>query len=210
MSMADLITEIQDGPPDRRLAALSVIDLSQVDQEMIEDWIRMLPDAEVTELAGAIPSLRGGRCEDHVRWIAVARAGYDRRRLPTFLVILFSSLEALEKRECPHAGETWEAVGAWLGEVYDRLTQAGDEGALQDLSLFVFESHLDQEPVYDAFRAAVTRHPDLARKVSADPELLLSGLPEQKQRQVLRDAAAAGGLPFKQSWATLQGYEVTE
>jgi hypothetical protein len=43
MNTLELIAEVQDGPPDRRLAALSVIDLSEVDQSQIEDWIRVLP-----------------------------------------------------------------------------------------------------------------------------------------------------------------------
>ena len=205
----DLITEIQDGPPDRRLAALSVIDLSDIGEQTLEDWIRMLPDADVNELAGAIPAQSGrGLCEDHVRWAYVARRGYDRRRLPTFLVMLFSSLEALDARGCPQATETWEAVGTWLGDLYDRLVEAGDDQALQDLSLFVFENYLDRAPIFEAFSAAVVRHRSLARWVSADPTVLLSGLSTEKQKQVLRDAEAAGGLPFKQSWATLQGYEI--
>ncbi len=40
MSTPELVAEIQDGPPDRRLAALSVIDLAGVDQRVIEDWVR--------------------------------------------------------------------------------------------------------------------------------------------------------------------------
>src|SRR5438552_18120178 len=36
----ELVVEIQDGSPDRRLAALSVIDLAEVAQSTVEDWIR--------------------------------------------------------------------------------------------------------------------------------------------------------------------------
>ena len=92
MTTPELVHEIQDGSPERRLAALSVIDLSEVAPPTIEDWIRTLPDAEANELAGAIPAQRPhASCEEDVRWVDVARLGYEQRRLPTFLVMLFSS-----------------------------------------------------------------------------------------------------------------------
>src|SRR5688572_30364498 len=133
MSTPELIAEVQDGPPDRRLAALSVIDLSEVDQSQIEDWIRVLPDPEVNELAGAIPAQRmHSSCDDDLRWVEVARLGYDRRHLPTFLVMLFSSLEALEMRVCPGGPKAWGEVGHWLGEVYDQLSGSSDQQSLDD------------------------------------------------------------------------------
>lgn len=205
LSTAELISEVQDGPPDRRLAALSVIDLGEVPQAQIEDWIRVLPDAEVNQLAAAIPAGRRS-CDDDVRWLDLARLAFDRRRLPTFLVILFSTLESMEQRQCPNASNEWERTGEWLGGVYDRLAEAHDEQALDDLSLFVFENHLDRDQVFESFCAAIRRHPDLARQVSANPSFLLSSLPEAKQRQALLDAEVGGGLPFDQSWAALKTY----
>ena len=53
MTTPELVQEIQDGSPERRLAALSVIDLADVAPSTIEDWIRTLPDAE------AIRGVRG-------------------------------------------------------------------------------------------------------------------------------------------------------
>lgn len=207
MSTAELIAEVQDGPPDRRLAALSVIDLSGVDQGQIEDWIRVLPDPEVNELAGAIPAQRAhAGCHDDLRWAEVARLGYARRRLPTFLVMLFSSLEALEAKECAETRKAWGEIGAWLGEIYDQLSATGDRESLDDVSLFVFENYLDRETIYNAFCQAVARHEDLARKVSANPSLLLSELPEAKQRHALQEAETGGGLPLKESWAALHEY----
>ena len=71
MSTPDLVAEVQDGRPDRRLAALSVIDLAGVPPEVVEDWIRTLPDAEANELAGAIPVQRAhASCAEDVRWVA--------------------------------------------------------------------------------------------------------------------------------------------
>jgi hypothetical protein len=106
----------------------------------------------------------------------------------------------------PGNGDAWRRIGHWLGEVYDRLAQTGDEQALDDISLFVFENYLDRDAVYDAFCEAVVRHEDLAKKVSANPWLLLSELPEQKQRHALQEAESGGGLPLKESWAALHGY----
>lgn len=85
LSTPELVTEVQDGSPERRLAALSVIDLAEVAPTTIEDWIRTLPDTEANELAGAIPSSARPflRAED-VRWVDVARMGYEERRLPRF------------------------------------------------------------------------------------------------------------------------------
>lgn len=206
MSTPELITEVQDGPPDRRIAALSVIDLSQVEGAQIEDWVRVLPDAEVNELAGAIVTEGAGSgCDDNLRWAAVAQLGYERRHLPTFLVVLFSSLEALEAGACSGAAKAWGDAGAWLGEVYDQLALAGDDEAREDVSLFVFENYLDRDAIYDAFCAAVVRHEALAKQVSANPSLLLSGLPEQKQRHALQEAETGGGRPLQESWADLHG-----
>jgi hypothetical protein len=206
LTTPEVITEVQDGPPARRLAALSVIDLSEVDNSQIEDWIRVLPDAEVNALAGAIPAQRvHSSCNDDLRWVEVACLGYERRHFPTFLVMLFSSLEKLEARECVGTGEAWRRVGKWLGEIYDQLARAADEESLDDLSLFVFENYLDRDAIYDAFCEVVVRHEDLAKKVSANPSLLLAELPEQKQRHALQEAETGGGLPLEKSWAGLHG-----
>jgi hypothetical protein len=207
LTTPQLIAEVQDGPPDRRLAALSAIDLSAVDRAQIEDWIRVLPDAEVNELAGAI-SLQRARpsCHDDLRWAEVARLGYERRHLPTFLVVLFSSLEGLEAAECPQADKAWRDTGAWLRDVYDQLSRAGDGPALEDVSLFVFENYLDRDAIFSAFCDAVLSHEELAKQVSANPSLLLSGLPEQRQRHALQEAETGGGLPLRESWAALHGF----
>ena len=183
----ELVIEIQDGSPDRRLAALSVIDLSEVAPLTVQDWIRTLPDAEANELAGAIPAQRvHGSCREDLRWVEVARLGYERRRLPTFLVMLFSSLEALESRGCAETAGAWESVADWLGEVYDELQRANDEEALSDVSLFVFENYLDREALFEAFCGMVVRHEELARRVSSNPSLLLPDLSLEQQRLVLR------------------------
>ncbi|MGH2609504.1 MAG: hypothetical protein ACRDHF_10495, partial [Tepidiformaceae bacterium] len=87
-----------------------------------------------------------------------------------------------------------------------QLSSAGDAESLDDISLFVFENYLDRPAIYDAFCEAVLRHQDLAQKVSANPWLLLSGLPEQKQRHALQEAETGGGLPLAESWAALHGF----
>lgn len=198
--------EVQDGPPHRRLAALSVIDLTEVAPQTIEDWIRALPDAEANELAGAIPAQRPhASCGEDLRWVEVARLGFERRRLPTFLVMLFSSLEALEARRCAEAPVAWERVADWLGELYDRLTDGEDYESLEDISLFAFENYLDRDALFETFCSLVARHPALALKVSANPGRLLGGLTEPRQRTVLEEAARGGGLPVRDSWAALQG-----
>lgn len=207
MTTPELVSEIQDGSPERRLAALSVIDLSDVAHSQIEDWIRTLPDAEANELAGAIPAQRAlSTCKEDLRWVDVARIGYERRRLPTFLVMLFSSLEALDSRHCPEAAGAWETISDWLGGMFDRLVDSGDEEAQADISLFVFENYLTREPVFEAFCATLSRQPLLAMRVSTNPSLLLRELTEPQQRLALREAAEGGGLPFEQSWSLLHDH----
>lgn len=207
MTTPELVAEIQDGPPDRRLAALSVIDLGEVDLRIIEDWIRTLPDTEANELAGAIPAQRPhATCSEDLRWIEVARLGYEARRLPTFLIMLFSSLEALETRDCPEAAQEWERIGDWLGDVYDRLVSANEDDALEDISLFVFENYLAREAIFEAFCGMIVRHEGLAREVSANPSLYLAELGEARQRLALEEAAANGGLSFRDAWANLRGF----
>lgn len=207
MTTPELVAEIQDGPPDRRLAALSVIDLGEVDLRIIEDWIRALPDAEANELAGAIPAQRPhATCSEDLRWIEVARLGYEARSLPTFLVMLFSSLEALESRDCPEAAQEWERIGDWLGDVYDRLVAANEGDALEDISLFVFENYLGREAIFEAFCGMIVRHEVLAREVSANPSLYLADLGEARQRLALEEAAANGGLSFREAWSNLRGF----
>ena len=206
MTTPELIQEIQDGPPDRRLAALSVIDLGEVDQAIVEDWVRTLPDAEANELAGAIPVQRArASCEDDLRWVEVARLGYERRKLATFLVMLFSSLEALEARRCPQSEAAWERVSAWVGDLYDGMAARGESEVLDDLSLFVFENYLSREPVFESFCGLLVRQQELAQKVSTNPSFLLGELDESRQRRALMEAEAGGGLPFRDSWNLLQG-----
>jgi hypothetical protein len=207
MTTPELVSEIQDGSPDRRLAALSVIDLAEVAPATLEDWIRTLPDPEANELAGAIPAQRAhASCNEDARWVAVAQLGYERRLLPTFLVMLFSSLEALDARGCPEAPGEWERVGDWLGDVYDRLSGAGKSDALEDISLFVFENYLGRDAIFEAFCGLVVRHERLAMDVSANPSFLLSELDEERQRLVLEEAAANGGVSLARSWAVLKGF----
>lgn len=204
MTTPELVQEIQDGPPDRRLAALSVIDLADVDVSTVRDWIRTLPDAEANELAGAIPAQRPhATCEDDLRWVRVAQAGYESRHLPTFLVMLFSSLEAMETRQCPQSSQAWDQVGEWLGDVYDRLTDAQDGESLDDISLFVFENYLAREPIFEAFCGLLVRQQDLARRVSTNPSFLLADLDSDRRRKALMEAEAGGGLPFNESWRLL-------
>lgn len=205
MTTPELVAEVQDGSPERRLAALSVIDLSEVDHETVEHWIRALPDAEANELAGAIPVQRAhSSCKEDLRWVDVARIGYERRKLATFLVMLFSSLEALEARGCPEAAGAWEVISDWLGGMYDRLVEVDDQEAQADVSLFVFENYMNRAAVFEAFCAILTRQSSLAQRVSANPSWLLSELSEPQQREALRNAEEGGGLPFADSWAMLK------
>lgn len=205
LSTPELIAEVQDGPPDRRLAALSVIDLGAVDPAIVRDWIRTLPDAEANELAGAMPVLAAeGTCSDDARWAELAREGYAARRLPTFLVVLMAALEAMEARGCASAATEWETTADWLGDLYDRLAAEGDEEALGDLGLFVFENYLDRPAIFDAFCGIIVRHERFAREVSANPSLYLARLPEELQRRALLEAEAAGGLSFEVSWRNLR------
>jgi len=205
LTTPELVQEIQDGSPERRLAALSVIDLAEVAPVTIEDWIRTLPDAEANELAGAIPvQWPHAGCSEDVRWVSVARLGYEQRRLPTFLVMLFSSLEALDTKGCPEAQQEWERIGDWLGDIYDRVSAEDEEDARGDISLFVFENYLARPAMFEAFCGMIVRHERLARDVSINPALYLSGLGEPQQRLALEEAAANGGLPFDRAWTMLQ------
>lgn len=205
LTTPELVTEVQDGSPERRLAALSVIDLAEVAPSTIEDWIRTLPDTEANELAGAIPVQRAhSSCAEDVRWVDVARMGYEERRLPTFLVMLFSSLEALESRACNEAPQEWERIGDWLGDVYDRIVAAGEDDARDDISLFVFENYLEHDAIFEAFCGMIVRHESLASEISVNPAQYLCQVDERHQRFALEEAAANGGLPFATSWATLQ------
>lgn len=206
MTTAELVAEIQDGPPPRRLAALSVIDPTAVDQQVLEDWIRTLPDAEANELAGAIAARQpNASCAEEVRWIEVAQIGYEARHLPTFLVLLFSSLEGLEARGCLEAAQEWERIGDWLGEAYDRIADAGDDDALDDIGLFVLENYLRRAPVFEAFCGMIVRHEHLARQVSANPQVYLADLDEPQQLLALEEAAANGGVSFREAWSNLHG-----
>ncbi|MCS7294530.1 MAG: hypothetical protein NZ761_03945 [Dehalococcoidia bacterium] len=205
MTTAQLIDEIQDGPPDRRLAALAVIDLAEVPLPVIEDWIRILPEAEVNELAGAIPVQRPNTsAEEEAKWVEVARLGYERRRVATFLVMLGSALEGLEAKDAALAAETWNIIAGWVENVYDRLALAGDLEALADIELFLFENYLDRRPLLDVFAQLVERHERLALRVSTDPAAYLANVPEEGRRRVLEAAERGGGLDFAESWSILE------
>jgi hypothetical protein len=204
LSTPELVLEIQDGPPDRRLAAMSVIDLAEVSSDTIRDWIRALPVSEANELAGAIPAQRPhARVSDDLRWVDLARFGYERRKLPTFLVMLTASLESLEAKDSDTASTAWDQTGAWLLKVYRELAAGKDEESLHDLSLFVFESYLTREPLFEAFRQLVEEHRPLARQVSTNPGVLLVDLTSAQQRRALEAAERAGGLPLAESWRLL-------
>lgn len=206
MTTPELVAEIQDGSPDRRLAALSVINLASVDPAVVRDWVRTLPDAEANELAGAIPVLSpDGSCDEDARWCALAREGYETRRLPTFLVVLMASLEAMEARGCAAAAAEWERTADWLGDMFDRLSSEGDDDTLNDILLFVFENYLDRDAMFECFCGAIVRHEWFAAEVSANPSVYLAGLPADRQRRALLEAAQAGGLPFEVSWPNLRG-----
>lgn len=201
---AQLVREVQDGPPARRMAALSVLHVTDLSQELLEDWVRTLPEPEANELLGAITARQtNSSCRDALRWAAAGRLGYERRRLPTFLVMLFRSLEALESSACAECSAAWETTADWLVRVYDSLTSADGQRELDDISLFVFENYLDRAPLFEAFCSIVARHPELAIAVSSDPAATLSALPEAQQRAALVEAASGGGLPFVDSWRRL-------
>ncbi len=205
MTTPELILEVQDGPPHRRLAALSVIELAEVPQETLEDWVRTLPATEANELAGAIPAQRQHvPCDEDLRWVDVARLGYERRRLPTFLVMLFFSLEAMHARKCKQSPAAWADVAGWLELTCDDILAAGDGEAFEDICLFVFEIYLDHDELFEAFLAVVGRHAGVAREVSSNPSRFVAGLPPEHQARTLKAAARAGGLPFEASWALLR------
>ncbi|MDZ7727262.1 MAG: hypothetical protein U5Q44_03170 [Dehalococcoidia bacterium] len=204
LSTPELVEEIQDGAPDRRLAAISVIDLDDVSRETIEDWIRTLPEPEANELAGAIPAQRiHASTEADLRWVAVSQVGFERRRLPTFLVMLFSSLEAIESRDPATATKTWHEVASWVAETYRQLAAEGDREAIGDLSLFVFENYLDREPLFESFAELLREDEDMAMHVSANPAVFLIGLPLAQQKTALEAAQQGGGLAFETAWRSL-------
>ena len=201
---AQLVREVQDGPPARRMAALSVIHVTDLSQELLEDWVRTLPEPEANELLGAITARQANSsCRDALRWAAAGRLGYERRRLPTFLVMLFRSLEALESSACAECSSAWEVTADWLVRVYDSFVAVDGGRELEDISLFVFENYLDRAPVFEAFCSILARHPELALAVSSDPGATLALLPEAQQRAALLEAALGGGLPLAESWRRL-------
>ncbi len=203
-SASELAREVQDGSPARRLAALSLIDLAAVPPRTIEDWITTLPDAEANELAGAIPTLRPyASCADETRWVRLARAGYDRRALPTFLVMLFHAHEALEAASCSESPIAWEETADWLVQAYTRLSVRADHEAMDDVALFVFENYLDRAAIFEAFCTLLANDRTLALKVSANPALFLSGLESARQQAAISEAERGGGLPAVETWRLL-------
>jgi hypothetical protein len=202
-----LAREVLDGPPARRMAALSLVHVTELSQELLEDWVRTLPVPEANELLGAITARQeNSGCRDALRWAAAGRLGYERRRLPTFLVMLFGSLEALDASDCAEAAGAWEETADWLGRVYGKFDPRTDQQDIDDLSLFVFENYLDRAPMFEAFCGMVSRHAELAISLSNDPATILSPLPEAQQRLALMEAESAGGLPFRESWRRLKGH----
>jgi hypothetical protein len=170
----------------------------------VVDWIRTLPDAEANELAGAIPAQRvHASVEDDLRWLNLARLGYERRKLPTFLVMLFSSLEAVEAKDADTATRVWDAIAVWSGDMYRRVAASQDGEAVDDLLLFVFENYLDRDALFTVFAELLREDQDLALRVSANPALFLAGLPLDRQQVCLDAAAQNGGLPFDVSWKAL-------
>lgn len=204
LSTPELVHEIQDGSPERRLAAMSVIDLSEVDEETVRDWVRTLPVPEANELAGAIPAQRAhAPVKDDLFWVDLARFGYERRKLPTFLVMLTASLESIEAKSPDHAADAWHQTGVWLLKVYRALRKNRDNESVGDISLFLFESYLNREPLFEAFRQLVEEDEVLARAVSSNPGIMLIDLTAEMQRRALEAAERAGGLPLEQSWQLL-------
>ena len=183
---------------------MSVVDLADVSTETIRDWVRALPEPEANELAGAIPVQRpAATAAEELRWVDVARFGYERRRLPTFLVMLFSALEALESKDAEIADEAWNITGNWLRDTYAALAREGDEESIDDLMLFVFENYLDREPVLSALEQISEQHSDLALRLSTNPSMLLGGLSPEQQRRALAAAERGGGLTLQESWKLL-------
>lgn len=203
-STRELVAEIQDGPPARRLAAMSVVDLAAVEADTVRDWIRTLPEAEANELAGAMPVQRPHApvAEDR-RWAELARFGFERRLLPTFLVVLTASLESIEAKDAGAAEAAWQETGEWLKGLYPNLASDSDAEALKDLSLFIFESFLDRELLFAAFCELLQSHRNLARQVSSNPGIMLMDLGPTMQRQALEAAERGGGLPLADSWRLL-------
>lgn len=204
LSTPELIEEILDGPPDRRLAAISVIDLADVPRATIEDWIRTLPDPEANELAGAIPAQRvhASVAEDQ-RWVDLSRLGYEFRRLPTFLVMLLSSVEAVEAKDLTEAMILWDDLAPWVAGIYREATAAEDNDVREDLLLFVFENYLDRPPLFRAFLELLEGDRELALRVSANPAVFIVGLPLKDQRECLEAAERGGGLDFNVAWQAL-------
>lgn len=204
MSPTELIEEIQDGPPDRRLAALAVVDLAQVPPETLADWIRTLPEPEANQLAGAIPAGRvHATIDDDMRWVSLARTAYEQRRLPTFLVMLFAIIENVDARDPAAAERAWQEIAPWTVEVFRARAAADDMEALDDLLLFVFENYLDRLPILQAFALLNAENRELALRVSTNPAVFLAGLPLASQRIVLEAAEKGGGLPLAESWRAL-------
>lgn len=204
MTTPELIEEILDGPPDRRVAAISVIDLGEVPQDMVEDWIRTLPDTEAHELAGAIPAQRyHATVEDDLRWVRTALLGYERRQLATFLVMLFSSVEAIESKDPAASATLWTELAPWVAAQYRAGSAANNEDIAEDLGLFVFENYLDRPALLTAFIELVREDRELAMRVSANPAVYLTGIPLDRQRETLLAAEEAGGLAMEVSWRAL-------
>lgn len=204
MATPELILEVQDGPPDRRLAALAAINLAQVPRQTIEDWLAQLPDAEANELAGAIPVQRPlSTCEDEWRWAELAGLGFRQRGLPTFLVTLMTLLEGMNTRKCPGIAQHWAQAACWIAEAYDHFAAEDNEAGLGDIALFIFENHLQQPEIFEAFCDLLSRHRPLALNVSLDPGAYLLGLPPVAQRRALEAAESGGGVTAESAWQTL-------
>lgn len=192
----ELIEEIQDGGPERRLAALAVIDLADVPLEVVAEWIRALPDVEANELAAAMPVGRLiGSCDEDTCWALLTRAAYDLRRLPAFLAAHFVALEMLEGRRCREAALRWQETAAWLELITAEAIRRADMETLADLTCLAFEPHVSRPPFFAAMERLLRRHRLLALHVSRNPRNLLQGLSPDRRTLLLRAAEAGGGLP---------------
>jgi hypothetical protein len=209
LSPAAAVDAAASADPRMRMAALTVADVSRVAAGTLLTWVRELPDPEANVLAGAIQEqLAAADCDELHRWAGLARVGYEQRGLATYVVLLFAALEALDRDACADSAATWKSASEWVCARALQLLEAGDNAAFDDLSLFVFENHLDRAPLFAAFKELLRKRRELALRVSANPGLYLSGLPETAQRDMLDAAEQAGGIPLTEAWKLLHGVTV--
>ncbi|MFN0094038.1 MAG: hypothetical protein ACKVVT_04585 [Dehalococcoidia bacterium] len=209
LAPADLASEVTSSDPARRMAALAVVDIATTSPGALLEWVRTLPDVEANTIAGAIQvQVEASDCRELLRWAGIARVGYEQRGLATYLVLLFAALEALDRAACHDADDVWAQTAGWVCDRALGMLERGEREAFDDLSLFVFENHLDRAPLFAAFKALLAKRRELALRVSANPGLYLSGLPDTSQREMLDAAEKAGGIPLTEAWKLLHGVTV--